>query len=217
MKGLFLKDFRYVLTQKTFIILILIIGLALNMTMGDSYYFTLGYITFMGVILGVTTSSMDDQKNGMSFLFTLPISRKQYITEKYLFSILMMLLFCVISLLIVFLTRWIKHYDIPFSDIFFTAFGCFSCLFFFLALMLPLTLKFGEERARLAYFIALGVFIVAMVPIVALINLLNAHITLPFSMHLSAAALAVIVCLIVALCLLISYCVSLRIIRHRDF
>lgn len=62
MKGLFLKDFRYVLTQKTFIILILIIGLALNMTMGDSYYFTLGYITFMGVILGVTTSSMDDQK-----------------------------------------------------------------------------------------------------------------------------------------------------------
>lgn len=217
MKGLFLKDFRYVLTQKTFIILILIIGLALNMTMGDSYYFTLGYITFMGVILGVTTSSMDDQRNGMSFLFTLPISRKQYITEKYLFSFLMMLLFCVISLLIVFLTRWIKHYDTPSSDIIFTALGCCACILFFLALMLPLTLKFGEERARLAYFIALGVFIVAMVPIVALINLLNAHITLPFSMHLSTTALAVIVCFIVALCLLVSYCVSLRIIRHRDF
>lgn len=217
MKGLFLKDFRYVLTQKTFIILILIIGLALNMTMGDSYYFTLGYITFMGVILGVTTSSMDDQKNGMSFLFTLPISRKQYITEKYLFSILMMLLFCVISLLIVFLTRWIKHYDTPFSDIIFTAFGCFVCLFFFLGLMLPLTLKFGEERARLAYFITLGAFLIVMIPMVALINFLDTHTALSISFHFGTTALAAIVCLSVALCLLISYCVSLRIIRHRDF
>ena len=217
MKGLFLKDFRYVLTQKTFIILILIIGLALNMTMGDSYYFTLGYITFMGVILGVTTSSMDDQKNGMSFLFTLPFSRKQYAAEKYLFSILTMLLFCGISLAAVFLTRWLKHYDTPPSEIIFAALGCCACLLFFLSLMLPLTLKFGEERARLAYFIALGVFIVAMVPIVALINLLNAHITLPFSRHLSTTTLVAIVCLIVALCLLISYCASLRIIKHRDF
>ena len=217
MKGLFLKDFHYMLLQKSFLILILVIGFALSQTMSDGYYFVIGYLTFMGAILGTMSITMDDQKNGMSFLFTLPFSRKQYAAEKYLFSIFTMLLLCVISLAAVFLTRWIKHYDTPFSEIIFTALGCCACILFFLALMLPLTLKFGEERARLAYFIALGVFIVAMVPIVALINLLNAHITLPFSMHLSAAALAVIVCLIVALCLLISYCVSLRIIRHRDF
>lgn len=217
MKGLFLKDFHYMLLQKSFLILILVIGFALSLTMSDGYYFVIGYLTFMGAILGTMSITMDDQKNGMSFLFTLPFSRKQYAAEKYLFSILTILLFCVISLAAVFLTRWIKHYDTPSPDIIFTALGCCACILFFLALMLPLTLKFGEERARLAYFIALGVFIVAMVPIVALINLLNAHITLPFSMHLNAAALAVIVCLIVALCLLISYCVSLRIIRHRDF
>lgn len=217
MKGLFLKDFHYMLLQKSFLILILVIGFALSLTMSDGYYFVIGYLTFMGAILGTMSITMDDQKNGMSFLFTLPFSRKQYAAEKYLFSILTMLLFCVISLAAVFLTRWIKHYDTPSSDIIFTALGCCACILFFLALMLPLTLKFGEERARLAYFIALGVFIVAMVPIVALINLLNAHITLPFSMHLSTTALAVIVCFIVALCLLVSYCVSLRIIRHRDF
>ena len=217
MKGLFLKDFHYMLLQKSFLILILVIGFALSLTMSDGYYFVIGYLTFMGAILGTMSITMDDQKNGMSFLFTLPFSRKQYAAEKYLFSILTMLLFCVISLAAVFFTRWIKHYDTPFSEIIFTALGCCACILFFLALMLPLTLKFGEERARLAYFIALGVFIVAMVPIVAMINLLNAHITLPFSMHLSAASLSVIVCFIVALCLLISYCVSLRIIRHRDF
>lgn len=217
MKGLFLKDFHYMLLQKSFLILILVIGFALSQTMSDGYYFVIGYLTFMGAILGTMSITMDDQRNGMSFLFTLPFSRKQYAAEKYLFSILTMLLFCGISLAAVFFTRWIKHYDTPFSDIIFTALGCCACILFFLALMLPLTLKFGEERARLAYFIALGVFIVAMVPIVALINLLNAHITLSFSMHLSTTALAVIVCLIVALCLLISYCVSLRIIRHRDF
>ena len=109
MKGLFLKDFHYMLLQKSFLILILVIGFALSLTMSDGYYFVIGYLTFMGAILGTMSITMDDQKNGMSFLFTLPFSRKQYAAEKYLFSILTMLLFCVISLAAVFFTRWIKH------------------------------------------------------------------------------------------------------------
>ncbi|MEE0510864.1 MAG: ABC-2 transporter permease [Peptococcaceae bacterium] len=213
MKGLFLKDFRYLLLQKSFVGLILIIGLALS----DRYYFALGYLTFMGSLLGFISITMDNQTNGLSFLFTLPISRKQYVTEKYLFSFLMMFLSCIISLAAVFFTRWLKHYNTSPSEIIFTALGCCACLVFFLSLMLPLTLKFNEERARLAYLIALGVFIVAMVPIVALINLLDTHAALSFSLHLSTTALTAIGCLIVLLCLLISYCVSLHIIKHRDF
>lgn len=217
MKGLFLKDFRYLLLQKSFFGLIIVIGFALSLTMGDSYYFVLGYLTFMGAILGTISIGMDDQKNGMTFLFTLPISRKQYVTEKYLFSIFMMLLSCGISLLAVLFTRLIKHYTTPLPDIIITAFGCCACLLFFLSLMLPLTLKFGEERARLAYFITLGVFVVAMIPIVALINLLNATFTVPFTSSINIPVLAVAGCLAVALCLIISYRVSLCVITHRDF
>lgn len=217
MKGLFLKDFRYLLLQKSFFGLILIIGLALSLTMGDSYYFVLGYLTFMGSLLGFISITMDDQTNGMAFLFTLPISRKQYVTEKYLFSIFTMLLFCVISLAAVFLTRWIKHYDTPFSEIIFTALGCCACILFFLALMLPLTLKFGEEHARLAYFITLGAFLIVMIPMIALINFLDTHTALLLSLHFGIISLAITSCLLVALCLIVSYCVSLRIIRHRDF
>lgn len=217
MKGLFLKDFRYLLLQKSFFGLILIIGLALSLTMGDRYYFVLGYLTFMGSLLGFISITMDDQTNGMAFLFTLPISRKQYVTEKYIFSLLMMLLSCVISLLAVFLTRWLKHYTTPPSDIILAALGCCACFLFFLSLMLPLTLKFDEEHARLAYLITLGVFIVAMVPIMTLINFLNATFTVPFVSNISVLALAAIGCFVVALCLIVSYCVSLRIISHRDF
>lgn len=217
MKGLFLKDFHYMLLQKSFLILILVIGFALSLTMSDGYYFVIGYLTFMGAILGTMSITMDDQKNGMSFLFTLPFSRKQYAAEKYLFSILTMLLFCVISLAAVFFTRWIKHYDTPFSDIIFTALGCCACILFFLALMLPLTLKFGEERARLAYFITLGAFLIVMIPMIALINFLDTHTALLLSLHFGIISLAITSCLLVALCLIVSYCVSLRIIRHRDF
>lgn len=217
MKGLFLKDFHYMLLQKSFLILILVIGFALSLTMSDGYYFVIGYLTFMGAILGTMSITMDDQTNGMAFLFTLPISRKQYVTEKYLFSILVMLFSSGVSLAAVFLTRWIKHYTTPPSDIIFTALGCCACLIFFLSLMLPLTLKFNEERARLAYLIALGVFIVAMVPIVALINFLNATFTVPFVSSISVLTLAAIGCFVVALCLIVSYCVSLRVLNHRDF
>lgn len=217
MKGLFLKDFRYLLLQKSFFGLILIIGLALSLTMGDSYYFVLGYLTFMGSLLGFITITMDDQTNGMAFLFTLPISRKQYVTEKYLFSILVMLFSSGVSLAAVFLTRWIKHYTTPPSEILFAALGCCACLIFFLSLMLPLTLKFNEERARLAYLISLGAFIVAIVPIITLINFLNTTHSFSLLWLISTEVWLMLGTFIILLCLVISYRISLRILEHRDF
>ena len=217
MKGLFLKDFRYLLLQKSFFGLILIFGLALSLTMGDRYYFVLGYLTFMGAILGFITITMDDQTNGMAFLFTLPISRKQYVQEKYLLSILVMLFSSGVSLAAVFLTRWIKHYTTPPSDIIFTALGCCACLIFFLSLMLPLTLKFGEERARLAYLISLGAFIVAIVPIITLINFLNTTHSFSLLWLISTEVWLMLGTFIILLCLVISYRISLRILEHRDF
>lgn len=217
MKGLFLKDFRYLLLQKSFFGLILIIGLALSLTMGDRYYFVLGYLTFMGAILGFITITMDDQTNGMAFLFTLPFSRRQYVQEKYLLSLIMLFLSCTISLMVVFLTRWIKHYTTPPSEILFAALGCCACLIFFLSLMLPLTLKFGEERARLAYLISLGAFIVAIVPIITLINFLNTTHSFSLLWLISTEVWLMLGTFIILLCLVISYRISLRILEHRDF
>ncbi len=217
MKGLFLKDFRYLLLQKSFFGLILIIGLALSLTMGDRYYFVLGYLTFMGAILGFITITMDDQTNGMAFLFTLPFSRRQYVQEKYLLSLIMLFLSCTISLMVVFLTRWIKHYTTPPSEILFAALGCCACLIFFLSLMLPLTLKFGEERARLAYLISLGAFIVAIVPIITLINFLNTTHSFSLLWLISTEVWLMLGTFIIFLCLVISYRISLRILEHRDF
>lgn len=217
MKGLFLKDFRYLLLQKSFFGLILIFGLALSLTMGDRYYFVLGYLTFMGAILGFITITMDDQTNGMAFLFTLPFSRRQYVQEKYLLSLIMLFLSCTISLMVVFLTRWIKHYTTPPSEILFAALGCCACLIFFLSLMLPLTLKFGEERARLAYLISLGAFIVAIVPIITLINFLNTTHSFSLLWLIPRGAWLILGTFIIVLCLVISYRISLRILEHRDF
>lgn len=217
MKGLFLKDFRYLLLQKSFFGLILIFGLALSLTMGDRYYFVLGYLTFMGAILGFITITMDDQTNGMAFLFTLPFSRRQYVQEKYLLSLIMLFLSCTISLMVVFLTRWIKHYTTPPSEILFAALGCCACLIFFLSLMLPLTLKFGEERARLAYLISLGAFIVAIVPIITLINFLNTTHSFSLLWLISTEVWLMLGTFIILLCLVISYRISLRILEHRDF
>lgn len=217
MKGLFLKDFRYLLLQKSFFGLILIFSLALSLTMGDRYYFVLGYLTFMGAILGFITITMDDQTNGMAFLFTLPFSRRQYVQEKYLLSLIMLFLSCTISLMVVFLTRWIKHYTTPPSEILFAALGCCACLIFFLSLMLPLTLKFGEERARLAYLISLGAFIVAIVPIITLINFLNTTHSFSLLWLISTEVWLMLGTFIILLCLVISYRISLRILEHRDF
>jgi len=52
-----------------------------------NFAFIIAYITVMVGILTLTTISYDEFENGMGYLFMLPVSRREYVGEKYLFSI----------------------------------------------------------------------------------------------------------------------------------
>ena len=86
MKGLFLKDLGLVKGQKQFFGVILIM-MVLFTTAYTNFAFIIAYITVMVGILTLTTISYDEFENGMGYLFTLPVSRREYVGEKYLFSI----------------------------------------------------------------------------------------------------------------------------------
>lgn len=84
MKGLLIKDLYYVFQRKQTLLIFLIVSLILGFTNEGS--FLVGYMTLLGTIISLSTISYDNADNGMPFLMTLPISRKEYALSKYVFG-----------------------------------------------------------------------------------------------------------------------------------
>lgn len=217
MKALFIQDFRYMLTQKSFLVLIALVGIVLALTQNDNYIFVIGYLGFMGMITGMMSVTMDDQSNGLTFLFSLPIDRRVYVREKYIFIVLMGVSFSIFATALCLLFRMFAEYKAPLDEILATALGTFFVMLLFVCFMLPLQLKFGAERARLASFIAIGFFFVAVLLAGLVINFADALPFIQAFLSMSPVALAGIGAAFLIVCLRISYGVSLRIILHREF
>lgn len=205
------------LTQKSFLVLIALVGIVLALTQNDNYIFVIGYLGFMGMITGMMSVTMDDQSNGLTFLFSLPIDRRVYVREKYIFIVLMGVSFSIFATALCLLFRMFAEYKAPLDEILATSLGTLFVMLLFVCFMLPLQLKFGAERARLASFIAIGLFFAAV--IVAGSSSISAD-ALPFIqafLSLSPVALTGIAVAFLIVCLRISYGVSLRIILRREF
>lgn len=217
MKALFIKDLRYILQQKSFLILILGIALLLTWTQNDNYIFIIGYLSFMGLITSMTSISIDDQNRNLAFLFTLPITRKGYVREKYLFSIIMGLIFGGIATALCLLFRGFSDYKAPVNEILLTGVGTLGAMLIFISIMLPFTLKFGAERARIASMISIGLFMALILLLSLVINFSDA---LPLIQRIATqppTLLATIACIIILLCLALSYRISQRILHKREF
>jgi ABC-2 type transport system permease protein len=217
MKALFIQDFRYMLTQKSFLVLIALVGIVLALTQNDNYIFVIGYLGFMGMITGMMSVTMDDQSNGLTFLFSLPIDRRVYVREKYIFIVLMGVSFSIFATALCLLFRVFADYKAPTDEILSTAVGTLAVMLLFICFMLPLQLKFGAERARLASFIAIGFFFVAVLLAGLVINFADALPFIQAFLSMSPVALTGIGAAFLIVCLRISYSASLRVILHREF
>ena len=74
--------------QNNFLLLILAIVIGM-MIFTDDVIFPLGFLSFIVSLFTVSTISYDDFDNGNAFLFTLPITRNHYVSEKYFLGLLL--------------------------------------------------------------------------------------------------------------------------------
>lgn len=89
MKGLLIKDLKLMKNNgKNLLLVFLIIGTMMGI-MTKELYAAVGYVTFIFTLFTVSTISYDEYDNGYPFLFTLPITRRQYVNEKYVFVLIM--------------------------------------------------------------------------------------------------------------------------------
>ena len=83
MRGLLIKDYRLLWNQRRTLGIMMLIWAIVVFT-NTNPAFAVSYLIFSCSILAINTVSYDQHENGIIFLLSLPISRKQYVQEKYL-------------------------------------------------------------------------------------------------------------------------------------
>lgn len=152
MKGLLIKDLMLLKRQKTTLVLIVFFAIFLfeNNTLPSAG--TVAYVTVFFTMLAISSVSYDEFDNGYAFLFTLPITVKTYVLEKYLFALSAVCGSCLLSGGFAFIRG--RAHEAEFMG-FVVGFGLMMLLL--VAVMMPLQLKVGVERSRLMGIVLGGV------------------------------------------------------------
>lgn len=141
MKGLLVKDFLLMIKSKKVILFMLFIGIIGGI---NDISFATGYILMVLAILSLSTISYDEANHGLNTLFTLPISKSDYVKEKYLFSLIITGIgFALVAILNCFSKSGFME----------TLIILLTALLLLLALSLPFQLKEGNEKGRIVLFV----------------------------------------------------------------
>ncbi len=150
MKGLIVKDGLLVLTNKRmFLIMIFITALLMITNHGGNYSFIIAYFVALCAMMTLTTISFDDNNHSGMYLMTMPVTRRIYALEKYVFTLLLILVGTAVidAVVTIVLITSGRTADIPESLI--VSGVIVICLFLVMCIMLPLQLKFGADNGRI--------------------------------------------------------------------
>ena len=89
MKGLLIKDFQLLKNQKSFFVVFIAMAVIFLVTDMMSQDFLVSYVSFLSIIMMVSSMTYDEFNNGLSYLMTLPTTRKKYVQEKYVFGFIL--------------------------------------------------------------------------------------------------------------------------------
>lgn len=146
MKGLFVKDIELMKQQKQFFILVVVMGVILNLAGSGS--FATGYFTFVTAIFAITTISYDEFDNGLAFLMTLPVTRKQYVAEKYLLGAGLTAVAWGIATITGVICKGVAELQGCLSEKIIDTLIYIPLALLMLAVSLPLVIHFGAEKGR---------------------------------------------------------------------
>ena len=154
MLGLLVKDLRIALTRKFTLLIILVIALIMGTSMEGP--FIIGYVTMIALMLAVGTIIYDEMDNGYVFMMTMPLTHKTYVREKYLFCLLSALVAWLVGAILTCAAYIIRQNASALLEVIPISLVLIPVLFILPAVMIPLQLKLGAERSRIATYMIFG-------------------------------------------------------------
>lgn len=219
MKGMLVKDFRLLQSQKLFLYMMLLIAIILSFTMEDGSSFMIGYFTFIGATLVSSSISYDEYANGMAALLTLPITKQEYIYEKYLLGMITAVLSWMIAMFISIASLISKQQTVDLISCFENGFSVLLLSLLFISIMIPVQIRFGVRKS----YVAMIVVMVLAVAAGYLIYLAMTHCGIYIDDIMeqlfinNTIAFYFIFLLITSTGLLTSLFITLRIINNKDY
>ncbi len=210
MKGLMAKDFCILLQRKKSFIIILICGLCMSISNDASFF--VAYLTMIGTIFTLSTIAYDEFDNSYPFLMTLPVSRKDYAVEKYLFALLISISLWSFSAIIYFLISYFREINLVFIE---EISGLLLVLLLPLIVVdfcIPINLKYGSQNSRILIFVLWGIFFA----IGMLVKYFIPDIQLPV-INISPLIISLIIFVLAIIITLISAMFSISIMNKKEF
>lgn len=217
MKGLLIKDFRLMRGQRTFFLAIIAISILTAVTSSNTL-FAISFLGFVCPMFVLSSISYDEFDNGNAFLFSLPITRKGYVFEKYIFGLILSIAALIFSTAVCLIISVIKN-TVSINEIFITALTVFPAELLILSLMLPFQLKFGAEKGRIAIIAVLGGVSVISVILVKAAEAMNINLyeLLNAVSKLGMQTFFLLYLLISFIILIISCRISIKVINKKEF
>lgn len=205
MKGLLMKDFTLLFKACKSVLIMIAVFLIVSL-FSDSYGFLSYYAMILAAMVPITLLAYDEKEKWDMYFQTLPVSKSDYVSAKYLTGILTEA--AVFALLII--TRIFKSDGT--REIIMYAALLIALGMLFLAVDLPVIFKFGSVKGRIVNIVLvvvvciLSTFTVTEFDYTDILTMLSEH-------SIPVAAAAVIVS--VVLCLL-SWSISVTVYKKRE-
>lgn len=215
MRGLFEKDFRLLSQNRQTLVLFLMMAGFLGLTQNGT--FVLGYLSFMFSILLTSTISYDEMDQGFEFLMTLPVTPKTYVKEKYGFCTVGVIFSVILSGIIYLAVKGIHGEQILLGEELLTVLIFVPIVWCVIAIMVPIQLKFGAEKGRIAIFMVYGGSAFLLYFVLKCIGEENVKLMTNFLNQWKPEALVLGGFLLSGLVLGISYGISRRIMEQKEY
>lgn len=219
MKGLLIKDIRLLKNQGRTLFILLALMIAITFAMSGSSSMPCTCIIFILSILGLNTISYDEYDNGLSFLFVLPVTKKQYVHEKYLFTLGVLVCSAAAGLLISMALWALGGREDSLREIFITCGICAAATAVFLSVAFPLKFKFEGEKGRMIIPVVFGLGGVIIIFLAQQAEKLPAGVRQNLylaAQKLGTGGVIAVIAGVIILLFSVSWLVSLRIIENRE-
>ena len=215
MKGLLLKDMLLLKNnKKLYAILVFFAVMYPMLGMGS---FTITFLGMMGLIISISTMNYDEFDNGNSFLFSLAFKRSTYVAEKYILCVGGGVLGALSGALVCFAASKISGNSALLEGM--AENLCVAVLLYSLSssVMLPIFIRFGAEKGRLASYLTLAAFFLLGFGVMKFLPTAGKDVIVSKLESIPVAGIVTGLVLVVVLAVILSIFLSLRFIRNREF
>lgn len=213
MKGLLVKDFRLLMQRKCSFVIIMLCGLAMIFSTDASFF--IGWMIMIGSLFALSTIAYDEHDNCFPFLMTLPVSRKCYAFEKYLFGALIALASWICGVVFYALISALRRTGFDLQGEIAVLSVMLPVPLLILDFSIPFNLKYGSEKGRIYMLVFWGVIFGAVFAVVKLVPSVKEF---SFSgMSVSGASVVITALIVTAAVTAASVAWSVRIMEKKEF